>query len=118
MTVEQRTSGRVIILDVQGRMTIETAGNMALAEIVRRLLPQGHKSIVVNLAGVPSLDSCGLCNLVDAYVAATRRGGSLKLLYLTPPIRKILAVTRLLTIFEVYDSEADAVASFGSSAPA
>lgn len=117
MTIEERTSGDVIILGVQGRMTIEVMADMLLAARVRRLLQQDHKQILVNLAGVPYLDTSGLCDLVQAYLAATRRGGSLKLLHLTAHIRRMLAVTRLLTIFDAYDSEAEAVASFGSSTP-
>jgi anti-sigma B factor antagonist len=118
MTIEERTSGGVIVLDVQGRMTIEVLGNLVLADRVRQLLQQGHRQILVNLAGVPYVDTSGLCDLVEAYLATTRREGALKLLHLTPHVRKILAITRLMTVFEAYESEAAAVASFGSSAPA
>ena len=118
MTIEERSSGGVIILDVRGPMTIEVIGDMVLAEKVRPLLQEGHKQILLNLEGVPYLDTMGLCNVVEAYVTTKRQGGSLKLLHLTPHVRELLVITRLLTVFEAYDSEADAVASFGPSAPA
>ena len=99
-------------------MTIEDVGDMALAERVRPLLQAGRNQIVLNLEGVPYLDTMGLCNIVEAYITTKRQGGSLKLLHLAPHVRDVLVITRLLTVFEAYASEADAVASFGSSAPA
>ncbi len=117
MTIDQRTSGGVIILDVQGRMNIEVLGDLLLANKVRELLQQGHKQILLNLGGVPSMDTTGLCNLVEAYLAAIRRDASLKLLHLTPHVRKLLLITRLLTIFDAYESEPDAIARFQSNEP-
>ena len=117
MTIDQRTSGGVIILDVQGRMTIEVLGKMVLVEKVRQLLQQGHKQLLLDMGGVPSMDTSGLSDLVGAYLAATRRDASLKLLHLTPHVRTLLKVTRLLTVFDAYESEPAAVASFRSNAP-
>ena len=114
MTIEERTSGNVTILDVDGRMTIETVADMPLLARVRRLLQAGRTHVVLNLAGVPYVDTTGIADLVEAYVATTRQGGSLKLLRLTPHVRAVLTMTRLLTILEVYEAEADAVASFES----
>ena len=118
MTIEERASGSVIVLDVEGRMTIETLSDMPLVVKVRRLLQEGRKQIVVNLEGVPRIDTTGLCAIVEAYITTKRQGGSLKLLHLKAHVREVLAITRLLTILEAYDSEADAVASFGPSSPA
>ena len=118
MTIEERASGAVTILDVQGRMTIEDLKGMLLADRVRQLLQQGRDRIVLNLQGVPYTDTSGLCNIVEAYITSKRQGGSLKLLHLTAHVRELLVITRLLTIFDAYDSEAAAVASFGPSAPA
>jgi anti-sigma B factor antagonist len=115
MTIEERVSGGAMVLDVEGRMTIETLGEIPLAVTVRRLLQDGRKDLVLNLKGVPRLDTTGLCALVEAYVTLRRQGGSLKLLHLTPHVREVLRVTRLLTILEAYESEAEAVASFGSA---
>ena len=118
MTIEERASGGVTILDVRGRMTIEDVQDMLLAEKVRPLLQTGRKQILLNLEGVPYVDTMGLCNVVEAYITARRQGGSLKLLGLTPHVRELLMITRLLTVFEAYASETTAVASFGPSAPA
>lgn len=112
MTIEQRSSGGVTILDVRGKMTIEALGDLVLAERVRSVLEEGRMRILLNLEAVSYVDTIGLCNLVEAYLTARRQGGALKLLRLTPHVRELLAVTRLLTVFEACDSEADAVASF------
>ena len=118
MTIEERASGGVTILDVRGRMTIEDLKDMVLADRVRQLLQQGRNRIILNLEGVPYVDTLGLCNIVEAYITTQRQNGSLKLLRLTAHVRELLMMTRLLTIFETYESEAAAVASFGPSAPA
>lgn len=116
MTIEQRVSGGVTILDVRGRMSIEVLKDMPIAEMVRSLLQEGRRQILLNLEGVPSTDTMGLCNIVEAYVTAQRQGGSLKLLRPTPHVRHLLVITRLLTVFDAYESEAEALASFGPAA--
>ena len=118
MTIEERVSGAVTILAVRGRMTAEVLPDMFLAERVRPLLHTGHKQILLSLEAVPYVDTIGLCNIVEAYITTKRQGGALKLLHLTAHVREMLTITRLLTVFEAYDSEAEAVASFGRSAPA
>jgi len=112
MTIKERSSGTAIVLDVQGRMTIETVNDRPLAVKVRQLLQEGHRRILLNLMGVPYLDTTGLCGIVEAYVATKRQGGSLKLLHPNAHVRAVLATTRLSTILQVYDSESDAIASF------
>ena len=114
MTIEERASGSVMVLDVDGRLTIEALSDMPLTN-VRRLLQEGRKQILLNLENVPNVDTTGICNIVEAYVTTRRQGGSLKLLHLTAHVRAVLAITRLLTILDAYESEADAVASFGSA---
>ena len=116
MTIEQRTSGGVTILDVRGKMIIEVLKDMVLADRVRSLLKEGRTQILLNLEGVPYTDTMGLCNIVEAYVTTQRQGGALKLLRLTPHVRQLLVITKLLTIFEAYESEAEALASFGLAA--
>jgi len=117
MTIRERTSGAAIILDVDGRMTIETVNDRPLTIKVRRLLQEGQKRILVNLKGVPYLDTSGLCDIVEGYVTVKRQGGALKLLHPAAHVRTVLATTRLLTILEAYDSESAAIASFGQSEP-
>ena len=116
MTIDERRSGGVTILDVRGRITIEVVADMLLANRVRELLQQGHTQVVLNLEGVPYVDTSGLCNIVQAYITTTRQGGALKLLNPTPHVRELLTVTKLSTVIEVHDSESDAVASCKPSA--
>ena len=99
-------------------MTIEDLKDMLLTDRVRQLLQRGRNRIVLNLEGVPYIDTSGVCNIVEAYITTKRQDGSLKLLRLTAHVREMLVITRLLTIFEAYDSEAAAIASFGPTAPA
>lgn len=116
MTIDERVSGEAIVLDLRGRMTIEALKEPFVVDKVRQLVQDGHKQVILNLAEVPYMDTSGLCTLVQAHLAATRRGGTLKLLHLTSHIRKILVVTRLSTVFDAYDTEAEAIASVRSGA--
>ena len=111
MQIEQRTVGDVTIIDLKGKMTLGE-GDELLRDKVNSLIQQGQKKIVLNLAEVPYIDSAGLGEIVRTYTTASKNGGSLKLLNLTKRIQDLLAITKLLTVFEVYDSEADAVKSF------
>ena len=113
MTVEERAIGDVTILNVEGRMTIDAPHDERLADTVRGLLKRGRKQIVLDLARVSHIDSTGLCDIVMAYTTTIRREGSLKLLHPTARIKDLLTITKLRTILEVYDAEADALASFG-----
>jgi anti-sigma B factor antagonist len=114
MEIAERTAGDVTILDVTGKMTLGE-GDEILKDKVHSLSLQGHKKIVLNLAGVPYIDSAGLGEIVRTYTTVSREGGSLKLLGLTKRITDLLSITKLLTVFETYDNEADAVRSFSSA---
>jgi anti-sigma B factor antagonist len=85
---------------------------------VNSLVNQGHRKIVLNLADVPYIDSAGLGEIVRTYTTVSRQGGSLKLLNLTKRISDLLSITKLLTVFETFDSEKEAVQSFSASARA
>lgn len=115
MQIDERTIGDVLILDIKGRITLGE-GDELLKDKVNSLLNQGNKKIVLNLAEVPYVDSAGLGEIVRTYTTVSRQGGSLKLLNLTKRITDLLAITKLLTVFEVYESETDAVQSFSASA--
>ena len=115
MQIDERTIGEVLILDVNGRITLGE-GDEILKDKVNSLLNQGKKKIILNLADVPYVDSAGLGAIVRTYTTVSRQGGSLKLLNLTKRITDLLAITKLLTVFETYDAEADAVQSFSASA--
>ena len=118
MTIDERTSGSVSILVVHGRMTVDDMGELLVVDNVRQLLRDGRTHVLVDLADVPYVDTTGLRDIVEAYITSRRQGGSVKLLNPTPRIRHLLVITRLLTVIEAFDSEADAVASFGPSQPA
>jgi anti-sigma B factor antagonist len=115
MQIVERAVGEVILLDLKGRMTMGE-GDELLKDKVNSLILQGRKKIVFNLEGVPYIDSSGLGEIVRTYTTVSRQGGSLKLLNLTKRITDLLAITKLLTVFDTYDSEADAVRSFAPTA--
>jgi anti-sigma B factor antagonist len=115
MQIEERSVGDVVVLDLKGRITLGD-GDELLKDKVNSLVNQGNKKIVLNLADVPYVDSAGLGEIVRTYTTVSRQGGSLKLLNLTKRITDLLSITKLLTVFETFDSENDAVRSFSASA--
>ena len=115
MQIEQRAVGDVVVLDLKGRVTLGE-GDELLKDKVNSLLQQSQKKIVLNLAEVPYIDSAGLGEIVRTYTTVSRQGGSLKLLNLTKRITDLLSITKLLTVFETFESENDAVRSFSQSA--
>ena len=114
MQIDQRAVGDVVVLDLKGKITLGE-GDELLKDKVNSLVNQGHKKIVLNLADVPYLDSAGLGEVVRAYTTVSRQGGALKLLGLTKRITDLLAITKLLTVFETFDSEDEAVRSFSAA---
>src|SRR5882672_629835 len=114
MQIEERSAGDVTILELKGKMTLGE-GDELLKDKINSLVHQGRRKIVLNLEGVPYIDSAGLGEIVRTYTTISRQGGSMKLLNLTKRITDLLAITKLLTVFETYDSEADAVRSFASA---
>ena len=115
MQITERQVGDVMILDLKGKITLGE-GDELLKDKVNSLVNQGRRKIVLNLAEVPYLDSAGLGEVVRAYTTVSRQGGSLKLLNLTKRITDLLSITKLLTVFETYDSETEAIRSFSASA--
>jgi anti-sigma B factor antagonist len=115
MQIEERIVGDVKVLDLKGRVTLGE-GDELLRDKVNSLLNQGHKKIVLNLAEVPYIDSAGLGEIVRTYTTVSKQGGSLKLLSLTKRITDLLSITKLLTVFETFDTESEAVRSFAASA--
>jgi len=115
MQIDERTVGDVVVLDLKGKITLGE-GDELLKDKVNSLVNQGHKKIVLNLADVPYIDSAGLGEVVRTYTTVSRQGGSLKLLNLTKRITDLLSITKLLTVFETFDSENEAVRSFSASA--
>ena len=111
ITISERQAGDVTILDLDGKVTIGE-GSVALRSAIRRLLGEGKSKILLNLGGVGYIDSSGIGELVSSFTAVNKEGGTLKLLNLTQKIQDLLAITKLLTVFDVFDSEGDALSSF------
>jgi len=114
MQIEERVVDGVTILDLKGKMTLGE-GDELLKDKINSLIQQDRKKLLLNLEGVPYIDSAGLGEIVRTYTTVSREGGSLKLLGLTKRITDLLSITKLLTVFETYDNEADAVRSFSSA---
>ncbi len=111
MKIEMRTVRDVRILDCSGKITLGE-GTMAVRNTVRDILKENGKKIILNLADVNYIDSSGIGELVSTYTTVTNAGGQLKLLSLTKKIHELLQITKLLTVFQVFDSEEAAVNSF------
>lgn len=116
MKIAERTLGAVTVIDVDGPITLGDGDTDRLGDKVRSLLQQGRKQLIANLTNVSYMDSAGLGELVQAYTTVSRQGGSLKLVGLTKRLNDLLVITKLVNVFETYDSEAAAVASFGAPA--
>jgi anti-sigma B factor antagonist len=114
MQIDQRAVGDVVVLDLKGKITLGE-GDELLKDKVNSLVNQGHRKIVLNLADVPYIDSAGLGEIVRTYTTVSRQGGSLKLLNLTKRITDLLSITKLLTVFETFESESEAVRSFSAA---
>jgi anti-sigma B factor antagonist len=111
LDVRERQAGDVTILDMYGSVRIGE-GSVALRDSVRRLIGEGKKLVLLNLGGVNYMDSSGVGELIANYTTLSREGGQLKLLNLTDKIQNLLVITKLLTVFDTYDNEAEALSSF------
>jgi anti-anti-sigma factor len=111
MKINTRESGDVRIIELQGKITIG-AGDTQLRDAISQSVEEGKKNILLDMGGVTTLDSSGIGELVGSYTTVTNRGGKLKLLHLPSKISDLLQVTQLITIFEVYEDENQAVESF------
>ena len=111
MQIAERESGAVTVLDLSGKITLGEDGNL-LKDKLQSLLHQNKKNILFNLANVSYVDSAGLGAIVSAYTTVTREGGSLKLANMTKKLQDLLSITKLLTVFETFDSEEEAIRSY------
>jgi anti-sigma B factor antagonist len=111
MQIAERESGAVTVLDLSGKITLGEDGNL-LKDKLQSLLHQNKKNILFNLAQVSYVDSAGLGAIVSAYTTVTREGGTLKLANVTKKLQDLLSITKLLTVFETFDSEDEAVRSY------
>jgi anti-sigma B factor antagonist len=111
MEIVERTVNEVTVLDLKGKMTLGE-GDELLKDKINSLLADGKKKLVLNLEGVPYIDSAGLGEIVRTFTTVSRQGGKLKLLNLTKRIEDLLSITKLLTVFETFESEPEAIKSF------
>src|SRR4029079_8890447 len=111
LDVKERQAGVVTILDLTGEVRIGE-GSVALRDSIRNLADQGKKKVLLNLAGVKYIDSSGIGELIANYTTISRQGGQLKLLKLTDRVQNLLVITKLLTVFDSYDDESEALKSF------
>ena len=109
--INERKVEDVTILDLKGRERIRGA-NLALHESIRCLAREGKIQVLLDLAWVKQIDSGGLGELVSSHVTLDEKGGALKLMHMTESVQKLMTVTKLLTVFDVYDDEPEALASF------
>jgi anti-sigma B factor antagonist len=112
MELEQRIADNVAIITVSGDITLNKGGDVLLKDKVQSLIQQGNKNIIIDLGGVSYVDSAGLGQLVHAFATTKNKGGALKLLNVTKRLRDLLVVTKLLTVFDTYDTESEALSSF------
>ncbi len=108
-----RESGGVSIVDLKGKITIGS-GDVQLRDTILGILNSGNNRILVNLQEVTAIDSSGIGELVGCFTTVTNKGGRLKLEHIPPKINDVLTVTQLITVFDVFDDEKQAVASFAA----
>ncbi len=111
LKIEERRAGDVMILDSKGNITIGE-GSVTLRNAIRQLVKKGKKKILLNLAEVNYIDSSGIGDLVSGYMTVTREGGELKLLNINRKIQDLMAITKLLTVFDIYEDEVSALKSY------
>jgi len=115
MKIDERSVGDVVVITIEGDITLK-GGDVQVKDKVQSLLQQGRRKLVIDLGGVSYVDSAGLGQLVQVYATTTRLDGRVKLIRLTKRLRDLLVLTRLATVFDTYDTEAEAIAAFESAA--
>lgn len=111
MKTSSRNVSGIEIIELQGKITIG-AGDSQLRDTITQKLSEGKDKILLDMSGVTTIDSSGIGELVGSYTTVANRGGKLKLLHLPPKVTDLLQVTQLITVFEVYENEQEAVSSF------
>ena len=111
MKITKRQEGGVVILDLDGKIVLGE-GDETLRRSVRQVVADGHRKVVLNLARVPYVDSAGLGELVRCHTRVAQAGGAIGLLHLTKRMRDLLQITKLVTVFDTFESEESAIASF------
>ncbi len=115
MQLTERHVGDIVVITITGDITLNKGGDVAIKDKVHSLTQQGHRKLLADLGGVSYVDSAGLGELVQALVTTTKAGGSLKLVRVTKRLKDLLIITKLVTVFESFDDEASALASFANA---
>jgi anti-sigma B factor antagonist len=118
LVTSTRDVGGVTIADLRGRIVLGDEGSAHLRKLVSELLSQGRKKILLNLAEVTYIDTSGLASLISALAQARKQGGELKLVNLSQKVQDLMQITKLHTVFDIYNDEAAAVRSFSQAAAA
>jgi anti-sigma B factor antagonist len=111
MQIDERVVGNVVVLELKGKITLGE-GDDTLREHINKLLSKDQKRILLHLAAVPYIDSAGLGEIVRTFTTIKNKGGQLKLVAMTKRITDLLMITKLLTVFETFETEPDALKSF------
>ena len=116
LQIKERRVGDVTVLDLDGDLRMD-GGSALFHSTMGRLLAQGHQNILLNLAGIAYVDSSGLGELISSHITLKDNDGQLKLLHLTQRVRELMKITKLLTVFDIYESKSEALDSFNLPAP-
>jgi anti-sigma B factor antagonist len=111
MRITRRKEGRVLVIELRGRMAVGE-GDAEAGDAIRSAAAGGEKRILLDMSDVPVLDSAGVGELMAAFTSATRRGGVVKLLRLSPRVGEVLMNTRLAGVFEIFENPVEAIESF------
>ena len=114
--IEKRQVEDITILDMSGKMRIGESGTV-FCNTIHSLVEDGRRKILLNLQGVTHVDSTGLGELIASYNTLDKKGGQVKLLHLTQRVRELMILTKLLTVFDIYENESEALDSFQVSVP-
>lgn len=112
MNISQRSVQGVCVLDIDGPSTLGAEGSEKLGDKVRSVLQAGDTRVLLNVASVAYIDSAGLGELVNAFTTVKKQGGALKLIGVTKKLKDLLVITKLSTVFDTYETEAEALASY------
>lgn len=110
LQIDERNAGEVTILGIKGKLILDEVD--LLRNKITSLVDRNRRKLVLDLGGVPYVDSAGLGEIVRCHTTVTRQGGQLKLLNLTKRIQDLMTITKLSNVFDTYDSEPDAIKSF------
>lgn len=117
LTFQNREVGGATVVDVEGKIALGDS-NTQLHQSLKQLVADGKRNVILNMAGVTGIDSSGLGSIVAGYSTLQAAGGSLKLMNLSDRVADLMTITKLYTVFDIYENESDAVNSFAQSGAA